>query len=72
LNFDVKVNLIEEDVVIKSYNAHKFILFRSKHFEGIKMQINPIAIVGIMEIMEQKRKLNTNSMKMEFTSSKEN
>jgi hypothetical protein len=56
LNSDVKVNLIEEDVVIKSYNAHKFILFRSKHFEdafksGMKESIeNEIDFLGVSEI----------------------
>jgi hypothetical protein len=55
LNSDVKVNLIEEDVVIKSYKAHKFILFRSQHFEdafksGMKESIeNEIDFVGVSE-----------------------
>jgi rubrerythrin len=55
LNSDVKVNLIEDDVVFKSFNAHKFILFRSNHFidafrSGMKESIeNEIDFIGISE-----------------------
>eukprot|EP01080_Neovahlkampfia_damariscottae_P000692 gene692-8944_t len=53
---DAKINLIENDEIIKSYNAHKFMLFRSKHFEdafnsGMKETIeSEIDFIGISEI----------------------